>query len=49
MRRIDKMRNEFIRELCGVEKGMLERIGESILGWFGHMERMDESRLVKRV
>ena len=43
------MRNERIRELCGVEKGVLERISESILRWFGHMERMDESRLVKRV
>jgi hypothetical protein len=49
VRRIDKMRNERIRELCGVEKGVLERISESILRWFGHMERMDESRLVKRV
>ena len=28
---------------------MKERISESILRWFGHMERMDESRLVKRV
>ena len=41
VRRIDKMRNERIRELCGVEKGVLERISESILRWFGHMERMD--------
>ena len=49
VRRIDKMMNEFIRELCGVEKGVKERIGESILRWFGHLERMDESRLVKRV
>jgi hypothetical protein len=49
VRRIDKMRNERIRELCGVERGMNERINESLLRWFGHMERMDESRLVKRM
>ena len=49
VRRIDKMRNERIRELCGVKKGMNERINECVLSWFGHMERMEESRLVKRV
>ena len=49
VRRIDKMRNEYIRGLCGVENGVKERICESILRWFGHLERMDESRLVKRV
>ena len=48
-RRIDKMRNEVIRELCGAEKGVKERISESILRWFGHLERLDESRLVKRL
>ena len=47
VRRIDKMRNERIRELCGVKKGVNERINESILRWFGHVERMDDSRLVK--
>ena len=49
VRRIDKMRNERIRELCGVKKGVNERINETILRWFGHLERMDESRLVKRM
>jgi hypothetical protein len=49
VRRIDKMRNEHIRELCGVKKGVTERINEYILRWFGHMERMDVNRLVKRM
>ena len=35
--------------MCGVKKGTDERINESILRWFGHMERMDENRLVKRM
>src|SRR5678816_3773424 len=46
VRRIDIMRNERIRELCGVKKGVYERINESMLRWFGHMERMDDSRSV---
>src|SRR5678815_1535115 len=36
VRRIDKMSNERIRELCGVKKGINERINESMLRWFGH-------------
>src|SRR5678815_5288590 len=48
VRRIDKMRNERIREMCGVKKGVNERINESMLRWFGHVERMNDSRLVKR-
>src|SRR5678815_4693102 len=49
VRRIDKMRNERIRERCGVKKGVNERINESMLRWFGHVERMNDSRLVKRM
>ena len=47
MKRIDKMRNERIRELCGVKKGVNERINESMLRWFGHVERMNDSRFFK--
>src|SRR5678815_2021302 len=43
------MRNELIRELCGVKKGVNERINKSRLRWFGHVERMEDSRLVKRM
>src|SRR5678816_1591708 len=49
VRRINKIRNERIRELCGVKKGVNERINESTLRWFGHVERMNDSRLVKRM
>src|SRR5678815_2173447 len=49
VRRIEKMRNERIRELCGVKKGVNERINESMLRWFGHVERMNDSRLIKRM
>jgi hypothetical protein len=49
VRKTDRMRNEYIRELCGVEKGVIDRINMSILRWFWHLERMDENRLVKRI
>src|SRR5678815_2551252 len=49
VKRINKMRNELIRELCGVKKGVNERIKESMLRWFGNVERMNDSRLVKRM
>src|SRR5678815_4314459 len=49
VRRIDKMRNERIREMCGVKKWVNERINESMLRWYGHVKRMNDSRLVKRM
>ena len=45
VRKIDKIRNEFIRNACGVEKG----INESILRWFGYVESMDDRRMVKKM
>lgn len=48
MVRIDKMRNDLNRELFGVKR-VNERTDESILKWFGHVERKDDSRLVKRM
>ena len=47
--RLDRLRNEEIRRRMGVTKEMAERVDESVLRWFGHMERMDEERLTKRV
>src|SRR5678815_2207675 len=36
-------------ELCGVKKGVNGRINKSTLSWFGHVERMNVSGLVKRM
>ena len=49
IRRMDKFRNARIRQLCGVTKGVDEKINEGVLRWFGHMERMDNNRIAKRV
>ena len=38
IRRTDRVPNARIRELCGVTKGVDERIDEGVLLWFGHVE-----------
>ena len=49
IRRMDRIPNGRIRELCGVRKVLDERIDESVLRWFGHVERMERDRIAKRV
>ena len=45
IRRMDRVPNVRIRELCGVLKGVDERTEESILRWFGTTERTDAIRV----
>ena len=49
IRRMDRVPNARIRELCGVKKGLDERIDEGVLRWFGHGERMKMDMIAKRV
>ena len=37
IRTMDSIPNARIRELCGVKKGLDEKIDEGVLRWFGHM------------
>ena len=46
IRRMDRVTNAMIRELCGVKKGLDERVDEGVLQWFGHVERMERDRIV---
>ena len=48
IKRMDRVLNARIRELCGVMKWVDERIDERILRWFGHVERMENDRFAKR-
>ena len=48
IRRIDKVPNEQIRNLCGVTKGVDKKIDKGSR-WFGHMEKMENNRITKRV
>ena len=49
LRRVDRIRNERIREMCECKRGIVRRAEEGVLRWFGHMCRMDENRMVGRV
>ena len=49
IRRMDRVPNARIRDLCGVKKGLDERIDEGVLLWFDHVERMESDRIAKRV
>ena len=43
------MRNEEVRRRTQVERQLSGRVDQSVLRWFGHVERMEENRMVKRV
>ena len=49
IRRMVKVLNTRIRELNRVVKRMDERIGEGVLQCFGHVERMENSKIAKRL
>ena len=42
LRRIDRVRNEEIRRRCRKKASVGERMDQSVLRWFGHIERMDD-------
>ena len=45
IRRMDRVPNAWIRELCSVRKGL----DEGDIRWFEHVERMERVRIAKRV
>ena len=49
IRRMDRVPNAPIRELCRVMKWEDERIEKGVLLWFGHVKRMERDRTAKKV
>ena len=47
--RMNKVQNAQIRELCGVMKGVDERMEEGVLHWFGYDERIENYKIAKRM
>ena len=47
--RMDRVRNEEVRGRAGIERELASRAGQRVLRWFGHVERMDEYRMARRV
>ena len=44
----DILRNKVVRECCGIKEDVVTKIENSMLRWFGHVERMSESRLIRQ-
>ena len=47
--RMDRVRNEEVRRRAGIERELESRADQRVLRWFGHVERMDEYRMARRV
>ena len=47
--RMDRVRNEEVRRRAGIERELASRANKRVLRWFGHVERMDDYRMARRV
>ena len=47
--RIDRVGNEEVCRRAGIERELASRPDKGVLRWFGHVERMDEYRMARRV
>ena len=46
---MDRVRNEEMRRKAGIERELASRTDQRVLRWFGHVERIDEYRMARRV
>ena len=49
MSRMDRVRNEEVRRSAGIERELASRADQRVLRCVGHVERMDDSRMARRV
>ena len=47
--RMDRVRNEEVRRRAGIKRELASRADQRVLRWFGHLERMVEYRIARRV
>jgi hypothetical protein len=47
--RMERLRNVEIRRRCGNTRSMGDKTDQSVLRWYGHMERMENKRLGKKI
>ena len=38
---MDRVRNEVVHRIAGIERQLASRVDTRVLRWFGHVERMD--------
>ena len=46
---MDRVRNEEVHRRAGIERELVSRADPRVLRWFGHVERIDEYRMARRV
>ena len=46
---MDRVRNEEVRRRAGIERELVSTADQRVMRWFGHVERMDEYRMDRRV
>ena len=46
---MDRVPHARIKEFVRIDEGVNKKIAEDILRWFGHVERMKNDRIAKRV
>ena len=46
---MDRVRNEEALRRAGIEMELASRADQRVLRWFGHVERMDDYRVARRV
>ena len=46
---MDRVRNEEVRRRAGIERELASRADQRVLRWFGHVEKMDDCRMARRV
>ena len=46
---MDRVRNEEVHRRAGIEREFVSRADQRVLRWFGHVERMDEYCMARRV
>ena len=47
--RMDRVRNEEVRWRAGIERELASRADQRVLRWFGHVKRLDDYRMARRV
>ena len=47
--RMLRVRNEEVRRRAGIERELASRADQRVLRWFGHVERINEYRMARRV
>ena len=46
---MDRVRNKEVSRRAGIERELASRADQRVMRWFGHVERMDDYRMARRV